>query len=121
MSKNRWVDSLTTRPDAYGMSNKGAAIIATLAFALNNKGRARQDELRIAGGLIRRWRKELGVATTRQDDHDTLLSDEYMIRQAIRCVLNASASPTDGACAPWLRSAEAVLRTRWKRMQTATA
>ena len=108
----RWVDSL---PDDIVTTDLVDAAY-WLVEAVSDGGCARGVELAIAGAIIRNHRKGLGRESERVADFPDDWSDEKLIWTALIGVAAAG----KGSVVPYmhLRTAEAALRTIWRRGQS---
>ena len=89
-----------------------------LGFAIYVKGPEGRKSVEKAGAYIRAWRKSLPDQGVRHRDASSADPDGDLLWWALRDVTAVAVlNPTDAMAAMWLRRAEAMLRTWWKRSQ----
>lgn len=119
----RWVDSLPDDLPTIAVVKSDLSQAAYwLGLAADPRLERRHERTQWAAAHIRRHRKSLSEKAEREDDWPPSFSDEQLIWGALHtvAVIGRRGDCEDSEQAMWCRSAEAALRTYWKRKQLPT-
>lgn len=118
-SRSVWKSTLPPVKDVKPQDFAWCALLnLAMTFSPATELESKETRIQVAGAVIRRWRKSLGVPSARMPEYKIKKrSPEEQVAVALRLVTLAMMDESPSSAATWLRLAEAALRDRFHALR----